>query len=301
MSNTFPPSVPSQPAPPAEQSSPPAPFGQPTPPPPAPGNPFNIAPGKNGLGLASVILGGVAFLFAFIPGVNFFAGFLALVGLVLGVVALAQKNKVKTAALIGTILNAVAGILSIIMIVVYAAAFVAAVDESTNSDGKVITTEDTAEEPAAEVDAPAADLGTRENPAPIGSTVAINSLGSPAYEVTATAPTWDVNAQVEDANMLNPDPKAGNQYASLPVSVKYVGDDSGHPQFDLQFSFVSAEGQAYDGGFVVMDGQLSDVDELFPDATGTGTIIIELPTAAVGTGTWSVGNVFGDPVFFAAQ
>ncbi len=294
---------------------PPPPAGaqpEPVPGPPAPGYPTvstdapppaPTGPSKtNGLGIAAIVLGGIGLVLAFLPFVGFIGGVLAFVGLILGVIGLFQKSKAKMLAIIGTAVSGFALLMAIIMGVVYTAAFVSAVDKSLESGGTVNEPADNEpaveEEPAEE---PAPELGTRDNPAPIGSTVTLIDFGEPVWEVTVNAPVWDVNAEVAAANMFNPEPAAGNQYASVPVSVKYIGTKTGTPQFDLQFKYVSPESQGYDGAFVTMDGQLSAVDELYPDGVGTGTVIIEIPSASVGAGTWSVQTIFGDPIYFAAQ
>jgi hypothetical protein len=68
--------------------------------------------GPNGLGIAALVLGLVAFVLAFIPLLNLFGAFLAFVGLVLGVVALFLKGAKKGAAIAGSIVSGVALIIS---------------------------------------------------------------------------------------------------------------------------------------------------------------------------------------------
>ena len=100
---------------------------------PTPGVPITLVKEKtNGLAVTALVLGIVAFVLAFIPFVNFFGAFVALVGLVLGAVAIFQKRASKGLAISGTVISFVAGVLSIIMIVAYAAAFVKAVDDSVS-------------------------------------------------------------------------------------------------------------------------------------------------------------------------
>ncbi|WP_157008885.1 DUF4190 domain-containing protein [Agromyces laixinhei] len=262
--------------------------------PPAP-----AASKTNGLGIAAIALGGVGLLLAFIPIIGAFGGFLGFVGLVLGVIGLFLKNKSKLLAIIGTSLSGLALILSIVMGFVYAAAFVAAVDEATGVDAPAVVEEgdDVAEAPAEGASA-GDELGARDNPAPFGSTVAIDTFEGPVWEVTAAAPTLDATADVKAANQFNADPAPGNVYAILPVTVTYLGDDSGRP-FELQFTYVSPAGQSYEGAFVVMDGQLSDVAELYKDASGTGNVIIEIPAEGAAGGVWGVEYIFADdPIFF---
>ena len=234
--------------------------------------------------------GGVALPLAFIPIANFFAAFLAFVGLVFGVIALIQKGRRKGLAIAGTVVSVVAGIIAVVMIAVYAAAFVAAVDESIRSDGFVTSPSDEAlPEEETPADNSSAEIGTRENPAAFGSTV------------TLGAANLNATADVKAANQFNPDPEPGQTYAIFPATVKYIGAESGTPNFSLRFTFVSAEGRSFDGGFVVMDGQLSDVSELFTDAVATGNIVMLIPDTAAETGVWGVSYIAGDPIFIAVQ
>lgn len=85
---------------------------------------------SNGLGTAALVLGIIGLVFAFIPFLNYGSGIIPFVGLILGIVALAKKNVKKTVALVGTVLSALAVILSIVMAVVYTGLFFSAVDQS---------------------------------------------------------------------------------------------------------------------------------------------------------------------------
>lgn len=84
----------------------------------------------NGLGLASLIIGIVALVGAVIPLVNYVSGFVAFVGLVLGVIALFLKNRTRGTAIAGSILNLVALILSIVLAIVYTAGLVAGISSA---------------------------------------------------------------------------------------------------------------------------------------------------------------------------
>ncbi|WP_085369508.1 MmpS family transport accessory protein [Leifsonia sp. NCR5] len=94
--------------------------------------PYQAAPettGKrgNGLGVASLIVGILALIGAFIPILNYGAWFLGLVGLVLGIVGLVLKGRTKGTAIAGTIISAVSILLSIILSIAYTVGFAAAV------------------------------------------------------------------------------------------------------------------------------------------------------------------------------
>jgi hypothetical protein len=94
---------------------------------PAPTPPIKTG---NGLGLAALIIGIVAFIGAFIPFLNYVSGILALVGLVLGIVGIFRKGRPKGIAIAGTIISFIAMILSIILAITYTVGFATAVDES---------------------------------------------------------------------------------------------------------------------------------------------------------------------------
>jgi hypothetical protein len=81
------------------------------------------APKGNGFGVASLILGIVALVGAFIPFLNYGSIVLAIIGLTLGVVGLVVKFRKRGTAVAGLILSALGLILSIVMVVVYTAVF----------------------------------------------------------------------------------------------------------------------------------------------------------------------------------
>ncbi|PPI20192.1 hypothetical protein C5D34_12590 [Rathayibacter sp. AY1B1] len=84
----------------------------------------------NGLGLASLIIGILALIGALIPIVNYASGFLAFIGLVLGIIGLFLKGRSRGTAIAGTVLNVIALVLSIILAVVYTAGFASGVSNA---------------------------------------------------------------------------------------------------------------------------------------------------------------------------
>lgn len=81
---------------------------------PAPGG--YPQPEEKGLAIASMVLGIVGIVFAWIPGVNWLALPAAIVGLILGIVAL-RKGQPRGMALTGIILGAIAVLFAIVAIV----------------------------------------------------------------------------------------------------------------------------------------------------------------------------------------
>lgn len=257
----------------------------------------------NGLGLASLILGILAFVGAFIPFINYGSGLIAVIGIVLGAIALSRKGKPKKAAVAGVATSAVALILSIALAVIYTAGFVAAVDSALpHTEKKIVVGDAAAAEPAGEA---AAEVGTRESPAALGTTMETTIAGAPQYEVTLGASTLDANALVAGANQFNEPAPAGFQFAVVPVTVTYRGAETGTPWVDLQIEFVSAAGTTHTSADTLAVGPaptMMDINELYPDASGTGNVVIAVPTADIEKGTWAVSGLFsGDKYYFAAQ
>jgi hypothetical protein len=82
---------------------------------------------SNGFGVAALVIGIVALVGSAIPFVNYVTGPLAFVALALGIVGIVLKNRPKAAAIAGTIIAAVALLISIILASAYTAGFNAVV------------------------------------------------------------------------------------------------------------------------------------------------------------------------------
>lgn len=63
---------------------------------------------NNVLGLLAVIFGGAGLLFSWLPWIGMFGVFLAVVGLILGLIGLLLKNRKKVLAIVGSVLSALA-------------------------------------------------------------------------------------------------------------------------------------------------------------------------------------------------
>lgn len=270
----------------------------PTPPPAYAAAPPAATPGK-GMAITALIIGIVALLGVAIPVLNVLSAILAVVGLILGIIAL-TKATAKGLPLSGVIVSGLALLLSLVFIVVYVAGFTNAVND-VRDDTSIVDDEQTEAEPEAPAES---EQGTRENPAPLGTTIEITEFGEPIYELTMGPATLEANAAVLEANMFNEPPVAGFQYALVPVTVTYVGPETGTPWIDLSIQFVSAAGTTHTEGdslSVAPAPSLFDINELFPGASGTGNVVILIPTDGAAAGTWSVSTLFGDPFFFTAE
>jgi hypothetical protein len=81
----------------------------------------------NGVGIAALIVGVLSLIGSVIPLVNYVSGFLAGVGIVLGIIGLILRDRPKGMALGGLVLSAIALVLSIVLAIVYTAGIVTAI------------------------------------------------------------------------------------------------------------------------------------------------------------------------------
>lgn len=266
---------------------------------------------SSGLAIAALVLGIVSLILAFIPLINVLAGIAAVVGLILAIVAISQKGRKKGVALGGLITTTLALVMSFVMGFVYTNAFVEGVDEAFEESGLVdssevdepATQDESAPEDSGTADAQSSEQGTRDNPLPLGSTVTLDGLGESEWEVTVGPSTLDATEVVIAENTFNDPPEDGFQYALLSLTATYIGSESGTPSFDLMYSYVSSAGTTHEtfDNFAVAPDPLSDINELYPGASGTGNILIAIPTDDASGGVWKVGALLGSEYFFAAE
>ncbi len=272
-------------------------------------------PRRSGLGLAALIVGLVALLLALVPIVNFLAILIALTGVVLAIVALAKKNPGRGLALAGLIVSAVAVILAIVLAVFYTTQIVESIEDADRDFSDIGPTPDIGSgDPLDESDSGDADgdgfadgpqegdEGSRTNPAPIGTSAEfVDPEGNPEWVVTAGEPVLDATAQVAQDEFNDVAP-AGSQFVLVPLTIQYLGEDSGFP-YDLTVTFVTEAGNTYESGdvYAAVPPEFDDINELYSGAEATGNVVIAVPSDEVATGSWAVSTLYSDPYFFAAQ
>ncbi|MBT2518080.1 hypothetical protein J7E29_11590 [Streptomyces sp. ISL-90] len=279
-------------------------YGTPTTPPYAalPGAP---GPGSrsrmSGLGTASVVLGGVALLLSPVPLLNVLGAVGALVGVVLGVIALVQRDKRKLTAIIGVPVSALSLALSVLLIVVYAIAFNGWVDSLDDGYSLITEQEPVVFEPGSTVPAEAGVGMSPDNPAPFGSTVRFDNDPDESFaqgwEVTLDEPNLDATDEVAAAYPLS-DLGPGEQYASVPVTLTNLGSIRETPAVQLKFEYVTSGFQVVEKPWINMPGTVEAIGGLEPGASSTGNVIIDIPTADVGQGVWGVRFYLGSQTVY---
>lgn len=188
------------------------------------------ASGK-GLSVAALVLGIVAAAGCLVPVLNIISIVTAVVGLVLGIVALVKRRNGRGLAVAGVVLSIVAVVVAVIVNVLAATAVTAvddAVDQAvTDAENGYSTV--APEEAAAAVDAALA-LGT---PATVGD-----------YTVAITAVNQDATQAIAEANEFN-EPAVG-RYVLVDVSVTYNGTEpEANPWIDLDLGFQGTDARNY--------------------------------------------------------
>jgi hypothetical protein len=235
-------------------------------------------PGANVLGLIALGAAVIGVIFACIPGALIVGWVLLPVAFILGIVGLFLSGKAKWPAIAAIILSVVG---TIVAVVVFFAVVFTAADEAFGGTSTVVeepAAQAPAEDSAAEepVEAPAAaGVGSRENPAAIGSTITGDE-----WTVVVNSFTADANQAVADANPFNEPAPAGSHYASVDYTVTYNGEDSGFAAF-VGIALVASTGEVmenYDSMAYLTDAM--GVDELYAGGTATGSAVFEVPDGA---------------------
>lgn len=282
--------------------------GVPTPPPP----PAAPARQRNTLAIVGLVVAVLGLVFAVMEGAYLLGWILLPAAFVLSIVALVVRDRPRrmaVAALIISIVGTIAGGIAFMsstarildesfgggeatVVATPAASQEEAGDEDTTEQSAAAEDSSVAEEPAQQDAAPA---GTRDNPHPLGTTIA-----SDEWEVTVNSFTADATDEVMAENQFNDDPPAGTTYALVNVTVTRIAADEGIP-WEITVAYVT------DGGNVVNTSDALAVgpdelpsNELYEGADATGNVVLAVPADGSGTVRVTPG-LFADDAFFATS
>lgn len=155
-------------------------------------------------------------------------------------------------------------------------------ETSTEADAAATPTEveEVAEEPTEEPEEDEAEVGTRENPLPLGERA---TLGD--YEVAVTAVNLDATDVVMDANEFNEAPAEGNTFVLVTLAGTFLGEENpeGNPGFDLSAVIVGSDARQYADfdSLAVPPNPLYDSPTLEAGGQFEGNALIEMPTEAL--------------------
>jgi hypothetical protein len=249
----------------------------PPPPPPTP-----AARQRNVLGLAALLLGTAGAVCAAIPATTIFSWVLLPVALVLGIVGVCRSGKAKgtsIAAIVVAIVGALVGV-TVFFVVAMGDALNQAIDSSRSPS----PSSSSAGEP---------DVGTQENPLPLGDTV---KSGDWEIELGEPREAW---AQIQAENRYNIAPDPGMEYWIVPVTATYLGAGTESAFLDVTVQFVGADDETYPDACGVIPDPLSDVEDVSSGEVARGNVCVEVPQGA--DGLWRVHSGRAHPIFFDAR
>ena len=264
--------------------------------PPSPPPPVAKKQG-NGLGITSLVLAIVGAIAGVIPGFMIIGWILLPIAAILGIVAIVV-GRTKGFGIAGLVIGIIGAIASaFVFLTVVGTAIDSAFMEETATiiDSEAIEGEDgSVEEVVDETtteDAVASDeLGTRDNPVPLGT-----EFETEDWRVVVNSVDLDATALVEETNQFNDAPKEGFKYIMAELTATYIGLDKSSTS-DISVAFVGDNGNTYrsfDHNAVAPEPSFG-MEELYTDGSFTGNIVFEIPVDA--TGTLRV-----EPGFFAQE
>jgi hypothetical protein len=255
--------------------------------------------GKNILGIIALAVAAVGFIFACIPGALIVGWILLPIGFILGIISLFLKGQKKWPGLVAIIASVVGTIVGVIV-------FFAVVAASFNNafggtESEVGTSEESSvveEEDAAAEEEPAAEVGTRENPAPLGTPIESND-----WTVVINSVNLDATEAVLAENDFQEAPADGTVYIGINYTVTYTGDDAeGQMPAMVGIEYVTAGGNTVDGLDKILLGpeEIDTVTTLYNGASVTGSSYLEVPAPVDGVVAVRPGMI-ADKVFVAVQ
>jgi hypothetical protein len=267
------------------------------------------------MAIVSIVLGGLAFFASFVPFLNYVTVFGAIAGLIFGLIALFRKFGSRALALTGTIVSALAFILSVVFIIVYTMSFIGAInsvednydysdDPSTSSPLDPTETDTPEDEPLPGDPTAVPGDATPSAGATVctdGTAIAFGKAGILTYddENQAEVTVNDVELNATDAvlaeNSLNETPPDGYQYALISLTIKQLGTEA-FPAGGTRGIFKGvAEDVASPADYAVLpQPEMLFAPDLTPGASVTGNIAVFVPTSGAESGSLLVDNYFTD-------
>lgn len=132
-----------------------------------------------------------------------------------------------------------------------------------------------------------AELGTRENPIPLGEEAQVGS-----WKVRVVGSTLDATQEVLGYNQFNEEPEPGKQYVLIEVEATRTGEDAAAFWVDMHYVFVGSGGNTFDAAPVSVPDSLSDTGEAYPGASIAGNLVFQVASDQVAGGALRLEEAF---------
>lgn len=251
---------------------------------------------KNVVGVIALITSVIGFVFACIPGALIVGWILLPVAFILAIVGVALPGRRKGTSITALILSVVG---TIVGVLVFTSAIFGAVDDAFNDSASAQDSGSAQTDGSVSQEKPVDDeeaQGSRENPLAVG-----DEFSTEDWTISIDTP-HEATSDVLDENPFNDKPTDGFEYWIIPITATYTGDETGEPML-ITTAFVSSDSHTYDAANSscgVVPDPLDQAGELYPDATATGNVCLQVPAEA--DGLWSItADLLDDPVFFTTD
>jgi hypothetical protein len=240
---------------------------------------------------------------AWVPVLNYVTIIGALVGLVLGIIAVVRKLGSRGLSLAALIVSGVAFLLTLILVIAYTVSFINLSNDDSDSQPSSSPSDSSEQQPGDPVATPGpAEASAGATVCAPGKPVALGETGilvrddENQFQVTVESADLDATKTVLDENQFNNEPPSGYEYGIVSLTVKALGDETIYPgSINLVF-----EGVDEDLAIGAQNAVLPKPDMIFaPDLeagdTVTGNVAVLVPTGKT-TGTITLSSYAGDNV-----
>ncbi|NLS09874.1 DUF308 domain-containing protein [Nesterenkonia sp. MY13] len=274
---------------------------------------------RNALGIIALITAILGTIFACVPGALIIGWILLPIAFILSLASLFLRGKKRGAGLAGLIISIIGTVIGVIVfLAVVSNAFDEAFDDETTTDQGAesssaesgVDEDDTAaeaessaaaavEEEDSENPAEDSELGTRDNPYPLGT-----EISSSDWTVVVNSVDFDADAAIASENQFNESPEDGHTYILVNLTATYTGDDPDGGEPWVSVSYVSPQGNSFRPSDrpVVEPDSFDRIATLFHGASETGNFALHVPAEDVENGVLSVEpEMFADTAYLAVD
>lgn len=258
---------------------------------------------RNTIGIIGLVCAVLGLILSCIKGILLLSWILLPIGFILGVVGLFPKNKAKGAAL-GAVITSIVGF--IVAAVVFTMVIDDAFNDTFNKETTVTDNEDAQgdAQPGAQAEGQnsatdAGDGSTRENPLPVGAT-----LASDEWEVAVNSVDLNATEAVLAANPYNEQPEAGKTYILVSITSTYTGEDPQGATPFVDVECVSPQGNTVEShdNYALAPDEFDLAETMYSGASQTGNIAFLVDEATAAEGVLAVApDMFSEKKFVALQ
>ena len=256
---------------------------------------------RNMVGIIALVLAILGAIIACIPFpfVPLIGWLLLIAGFIMGIVAVCLSNKKKIEGIIAIIVSIIGGFIALIVAIVTTAGIL---NEAANDVVQEIESGSYA--PPNSYDGYGSDNtspeSSRENPLPLGTDVT-----SEEWTVTVKSVDLDATEKILSENKYTQEPKPGNVFILLDMTITYTGDDpAGSSAFFADIAYVSPSGNTFNEMVYLYDSpdELDRTQTLYNGASVSGKLALEVPKDKVEDGVISIKpGSLADPSFVAMK